>query len=195
MSEGSGPAGGGKGPAGEPEASRAANPSTAVFVSYASQDTALANAIVETLERDGVPCWIAPRDVTPGSHYADAIMLAISSAKALVVILSEGALASKHVGKEIERASSKGRPIIALRTDAAPLTPAFEYFLSESQWIEVGAAGIPAIAAKLIQAARLHPRPAARCTAAHQRLQTRCVSSRSARTGRDRNRTRVPWFG
>jgi tetratricopeptide (TPR) repeat protein len=43
------------------------------------------------------------------------------------------------VGKEIERASSKKRPIIALRIDAAPLTHALEYFLSESQWIEVAA--------------------------------------------------------
>jgi hypothetical protein len=37
-----------------------------VFVSYASHDTAFANAIVEALERNGVRCWIAPRDVNAG---------------------------------------------------------------------------------------------------------------------------------
>jgi len=56
-----------------------------VFVSYASQDSPVANAIVGTLERHGIRCWIAPRDVTPGSHYADGIILAISGAKNLVL--------------------------------------------------------------------------------------------------------------
>ncbi|MDH4260344.1 MAG: TIR domain-containing protein [Gammaproteobacteria bacterium] len=127
-----------------------------VFVSYASQDAALANDIVETLERNGLRCWIAPRDVTPGAHYADAIILAISGAKALILVLSDSAIASKHVGKEIERASSKGRAIITLRTGAAPLPPAFEYFLSESQWIDVGVGGVAGVAAKLMEAVRSH---------------------------------------
>ena len=70
-------------------------------------------------------------------------------ARAFVLVLSESAIASSHVSKEIERASSKKRPIIALRIDAAPLTPALEYFLSESQWVEAQAANIDAAYAKL----------------------------------------------
>jgi TolB-like protein/Tfp pilus assembly protein PilF len=127
-----------------------------VFVSYAASDSSVAHAIVDTLERSGLRCWIAPRDVTPGGHYADAIMGAISGARALVLVLSDSALASKHVGKEIERASSKGRAIIALRTTATPLTPAFEYFLSESQWIDIGPGGIAGISVKLVEAVRSH---------------------------------------
>ena len=130
--------------------------SSAVFISYASQDAAVAENVCAALEKAGLPCWIAPRDVTPGSHYADHIMSAISGTKVLVLILSESALASKHVGKEVERASSKGRPIIGLRIDAAPLTPAFEYFLSESQWIDVTAGGVAAAAGKLVEAVRSH---------------------------------------
>jgi hypothetical protein len=38
-----------------------------VFVSYASPDVATANAAVESLEHRGIACWIAPRDVVPGS--------------------------------------------------------------------------------------------------------------------------------
>ena len=41
--------------------------SSDVFISYASQDTAIANAMVETLERRGITCWIAPRDVVGSS--------------------------------------------------------------------------------------------------------------------------------
>ena len=143
-------------PAGPPSAANAPDVSIDAFVSYASHDATVAHSIVEALEKRGLRCWIAPRDVTPGSHYADHIMSAISRAKVLVLVLSDSALASKHVGKEVERASSKGRPIIALRTDATPLTPAFEYFLSESQWIDVGAGGVAAVAAKLVEAVRSH---------------------------------------
>jgi hypothetical protein len=107
-----------------------------VFVSYASPDVAVANDLVEVLEQHRIPCWIAPRDVKPGALYADAIIRAINTAPALVLVLSESSIASTHVGKGVERASSKKRPLLALRIDSAPLTPALEYFLSESQWIE-----------------------------------------------------------
>ena len=138
----------------DPRAVQVPNASRHVFISYASQDVAIANAIVATLERHGVTCWIAPRDVKAGALYADAIVRAISSAKAFVLVLSESAIASSHVSKEIERASSKKRPIIALRIDAAPLTPALEYFLSESQWVEAQAGNIDPAYVKLIEAIR-----------------------------------------
>ena len=122
-----------------------------VFVSYASQDAALANKIVENLEQHGIKCWISPRDVTPGLQYADEIVGAINGTKVLVLVLSEYAVTSPHVGREIERAASKRRRIIGLRTDAAPLARSFEYFLSESVWIDVAALGVPAAMAKLAQ--------------------------------------------
>jgi hypothetical protein len=125
-----------------------------VFISYASQDAETANAIVKNLEQYGINCWIAPRDVTPGSQYADNIVGAINNTKVFVLVLSEHAVASSHVGREIERAASMRRRIIVLRTDAAPLTRSFEYFLSESQWINVAAFGVPAALTKLTQAVR-----------------------------------------
>lgn len=125
-----------------------------VFISYASQDVAIADALVSALERQGVACWIAPRDVTPGALYADVIIRAINEAKVLVLVLSQNGVSSSHVGKEVERASAKGRPIIAVRTDATPLTPSLEYFLSESQWIDAADQRIEAAAAKLLDAIR-----------------------------------------
>ena len=122
-----------------------------VFVSYASQDAALANKIVENLEQHGIKCWISPRDITPGSQYADEIAGVINDSKVLVLVLSEYAVTSPHVGREIERGASKRRRIIGLRTDAAPLARSFEYFLSESVWIDVAALGVPAAMAKLAQ--------------------------------------------
>ena len=146
----------GQQPSDPAEGSGAAPPSVHAFISYASRDASFANSIVHALEQQELRCWIAPRDVLPGSLYADGIARAIDGTEVFVLILSEHAVASAHVGKEIERASSKRRPIIALHTDAAILTPAFEYFLSESQWIEVPPGQIEAAAVKLQAGIRRH---------------------------------------
>jgi TolB-like protein/Tfp pilus assembly protein PilF len=130
-----------------------------VFVSYASQDAAVANSIVESLEQHGIKCWIAPRDVVPGTQYADGIVGAIDESRILVLIVSKEALASAHVGRELERAASKRHPIIALKVDSAPLNRAFEYFLNQSQWIEVGAGGADTAIAKLVEAVGRHLAP------------------------------------
>jgi adenylate cyclase len=141
------------------ESANSTTSSRDAFISYASQDAAVANSIVENLEQHGLRCWISPRDVKPGAQYADEIVAAINDTKVLVLVLSEHALASPHVGREVERAASKRRRIIVLRTDAAALTRSFEYFLSESQWIDVAALGMPAALTKLTQAVRQRVSP------------------------------------
>src|SRR5271154_122051 len=137
----------------------AAATSAPVFISYASHDTDVAEKVCSALEAAGFHCWIAPRDVVPGTLYADGIVGAIDESGILVLILSKEAVASAHVGKELERATSKRHPIIALRTDTAPLTRAFEYFLNESQWIDVGAGGTDTAIAKLVEAVARHLAP------------------------------------
>ncbi len=130
-----------------------------VFISYSSNDAAIAQKVCSALEAAGFPCWISPRNVVPGTLYAVGIVRAIDESTIVVLILSEQAVASAHVGKELERATSKRHPIIALRTDIAPLTPAFEYFLNESQWIQVRAGGTDAAIAQLIAAVGQHLHP------------------------------------
>jgi TolB-like protein/Flp pilus assembly protein TadD len=127
-----------------------------VFVSYASQDSELASSVVLALERNGLTCWIASRDVVPGDLYADGIIRAITASKVFVLVLSKSATASSHVGKEVERASSKHRPIVALRIDTTPLTPALEYFLSESQWIDLKGGQTEAALTQIVEAVRRH---------------------------------------
>src|SRR3984957_18635432 len=123
-----------------------------VFLSYASQDAAIANALCDALEAAGIPCWIAPRDVRPGDFYADAIVQAITQCPAFVLILSQAAIDSPHVLREVERASSKRRPIVTFRIDTAPLPPGLEYFLSASQWLDASGGPPDRQFSKLIEA-------------------------------------------
>ena len=128
-----------------------------VFISYASHDAPAAQKVCSALEAAGFLCWIAPRNIVPGTMYADGIVHAIDESSILVLILSGQAVASAHVGREIERAVSKRHPVVALRIDAAPLTAAFEYFLNQSQWIEGG--GSDAAIAQLVGAVGQHLSP------------------------------------
>jgi TolB-like protein/Tfp pilus assembly protein PilF len=134
---------------GDEKASRSTPP---VFISYASQDAAVANAVVEALERQGVRCWIAPRDVVPGEFYAGAIVHAIDAAKVIVIVLSESAATSQHVLREVERASSKRHPVVAFRTDLAPMPAELEYFLNTSHWLDASAVGVEHALPKLLDA-------------------------------------------
>ena len=130
-----------------------------LFISYASHDADVAQEVCLALEARGFPCWMAPRDVKAGSQYADAIVRAINEARALVLVLSGNAVASSHVGREVERAGAKHKQIIAFRVDAVALNPALEYFLSESQWIDVQVLGMPSALAKLAEAVSLGSAP------------------------------------
>ena len=150
-----------------------------VFVSYASHDAAVAQKACSALEAAGFPCWIAPRNVVPGTMYADGIVHAIDDSSILVLILSAHAVASAHVGREIERAVSKRHPVVALRIDAAPLTPAFEYFLNQSQWIEGG--GSDAAIAQLVGAVGQHLAPGTAASPTHAN-QASVVRLRAATT-------------
>src|ERR1035438_10673791 len=107
-----------------------------VFISYASADKQAADSICAALERGGVVRWIAPRDVTPGVFYADGIVEAINSARILIVVLSVNSVGSQHVLREVERASAKRRPLVAIRLDTTPLPTGLEYFLSASHWLD-----------------------------------------------------------
>jgi len=122
------------------------------FISYASQDATVANAIVAALERAELKCWIAPRDVTPGEFYADAIVRALNAARTFVIVLTGNAVSSPHVLREVERASAKRHPIISFRVGSVALPPALEYFLSASHWLDAGASGIDNALPKLVEA-------------------------------------------
>lgn len=108
----------------------------AVFISYASEDHAAADAVAHALEAAGIACWIAPRDIRPGADYAEAIIDAIRTSKALLLLFSQHANRSPHVRREVERAVSLDVPLLPVRLDATTPARGMEYFLSTAQWFD-----------------------------------------------------------
>jgi len=107
-----------------------------VFISYSAKDKLTAQAVCATLESNGIRCWIAPRDITPGSEYGDAIVDAINQSKALVLVFSSNANQSPQIRREVERAVSKGLPIVPLRIEDIAPTQSLEYFIGAVHWLD-----------------------------------------------------------
>jgi formylglycine-generating enzyme required for sulfatase activity len=107
-----------------------------VFISYSSKDKNVADAVCAVLERNGIRCWIAPRDVTPGMVWSSAIVGAIHGATVVVLVFSGAANTSPQIEREVERAISKSIPIIPFRIEEVRPTNSLEYFISASHWLD-----------------------------------------------------------
>jgi TolB-like protein/Tfp pilus assembly protein PilF len=94
--------------------------------------------------------------VRAGESYAAAIITAINSCRLLLLVLSQNAIKSSHVLREVERASSKNRPILSVRIDAAVLPPDLEYFLSANQWLDASTGPVAQIFPSLVESVRGH---------------------------------------
>jgi hypothetical protein len=109
-----------------------------VFLSHASADREFVESIRETLESSGYPCWVAYRDVLKANEeiYAGQIMAALEACPDFVVVLSQAALDSPHVYREVERAVSERRRIVSIRHEPVELKGGWEYLLASVQWID-----------------------------------------------------------
>ncbi|MFC2063625.1 TIR domain-containing protein [Chloroflexota bacterium] len=107
-----------------------------VFISYSSKDKPIADAVVAGLENQGIRCWIAPRDISPGSSWGQTIIEAIEGSKFMVIILSGNSNSSNQVIREVERAVAKDVIIIPFRIENIDPTGAMEYFLFSDHWLD-----------------------------------------------------------
>jgi hypothetical protein len=107
-----------------------------VFISYSTEDSGVANKICTALEEGDVPCWMAPRDILPGMHYAEAIIDALSLANVAVLIFSENANKSGFITRELERAVSQNMHILPIRINQVIPSSNIEFYISISHWFD-----------------------------------------------------------
>jgi TIR domain len=79
------------------------------LISYSSKDEAFVEHINADLQNKGVRCWFAPHDMPIGAKIIDAIDEAIRLRDKVLLILSEGAIASDWVEGEVTRALDEER--------------------------------------------------------------------------------------
>ena len=107
-----------------------------VFISYSSKEMEFAVKVCEYLENNGIQCWIAPRNVIPGSNYATQIVSAIKSSEVLVLLASKNTNESAHVSNEVSLAFDSKKQIIPFKLQDFEFTDEYLYFLGRKHWIE-----------------------------------------------------------
>ena len=107
-----------------------------VFVSYSSKNKNVADAIVAEFEKNGIRCWYAPRDITPGDSWVSAITEALQSVKVQVLVYTDESNASRQVMNEVAVAFNAGKTIVPFRLTEAKMSSEFEYYLSRVHWLD-----------------------------------------------------------
>ena len=90
----------------------------------------------DVLEQNHLSCWMAPRDIAAGMDYYSAIPTAIKSSRVFLLFVSQNALESKYVIKELRLAVENGCIIIPFMLENIPLNDEFDFLLSGSQRYE-----------------------------------------------------------
>jgi hypothetical protein len=106
-----------------------------VFISHSSRDREAANLVCKVLERNKIPCWIAPRDVPPGDSWVKAIMDAMESISVAVLIFSSNANTSDEVERELHLARTKKKLLIPLRIEDVGYSSELEYDLAKVHYV------------------------------------------------------------
>jgi TIR domain len=107
-----------------------------VFISYSQPDHDCAMELVARMEREGIRCWIAPRDIAPSADWAAEIIDAISAASLMILIFSASSNDSAQVRREVERAVHKQLSILPFRLENVLPSKSLEYFLSSQHWMD-----------------------------------------------------------
>ncbi|HEX2979599.1 MAG TPA: TIR domain-containing protein [Anaerolineaceae bacterium] len=126
-----------------------------VFISYSSKDKSVADAVCAGLENNGVRCWIAPRDILPGTAWSESIVNAIRDSKVMVIIFSANSNQSSQVAREVERAIAKDVIIIPFRIENITPSEKMEYFLGTEHWLDALTPPLEAHIRKLIYSIQL----------------------------------------
>ena len=94
-------------------------PRRLLFVSHVTEDRKAALGIIHKLERRGVGCWVAPRDIQAGKPYDDEIVEAIESCPAMLLIFSERCNGNQYIRRELTLAGESQKRVIPLRIEDA----------------------------------------------------------------------------
>jgi len=147
-----------------------------VFLTHAAEDKAIAVLVCEALEKAGIQCWYAPRNVPLGMNFEEAIIDAISTSGLMILILSAHSNNSPHVKREIQNACIENVqvPILPFRVEDIPLNKALRYYLGSTQWLDASTPPLEAhlgTLVKHVEASLSQAPPAESEEQAHQRVE------------------------
>ena len=109
-----------------------------VFISYSSKQYDIALKIYNLLTENSIKCWMAPQSIPAGSQYYLEIPKAINSIKILLLLLTQDAVNSRFVPKEVSASLGAGKLIIPLQVGPVKLENGFDFLLEGEQIRPIG---------------------------------------------------------
>lgn len=111
--------------------------SVQVFISHSSADSKVARAICGALEKRGLACWLASRDISPGEDFQSAIVRTIRDVSVMALVFSQNANNSDEIKKELVLASQNNVVIIPVRVENVAPNDALAYQFANRQWVNL----------------------------------------------------------
>ncbi len=105
------------------------------FISHAREDSPIADGLRALLEERGIPCWIAPRNIVPGTEWAQAIIDGIDQSATLVLLISRASNDSPQVPREVAQALRRERPVFPILLEKVLLAPRLDYYIAPIHWV------------------------------------------------------------
>lgn len=106
-----------------------------VFISYTTSDKATADMIVDYLEKHGIDCFIAPRDIEGGANYAKRLVKALEECLLVLLVASEKTNESDHVLNEVDIMIDKKKPVLPVFIEEYELNDELRYYIGRKQRI------------------------------------------------------------
>ena len=107
-----------------------------VFISYSRDDKDRVLDLASQLRNAGVSIWIDQGGIDGAALWGEAIVNALDSAKVLLLMVSESAVRSHNVAKEVVLASERKGHILPVLLEPTVIPPSLKYPLAGIQQIE-----------------------------------------------------------
>ncbi len=107
-----------------------------VFVSYSREDLPRVSELVARLREAGVSLWIDQSGIDAATLWSEQIVNALEGAKALLLMVSEAAVQSHNVAKEVVLVSERKGHILPVHLEPTVIPTALRYPLAGIQHVE-----------------------------------------------------------
>lgn len=111
-----------------------------VFISYAEmehrEDRYVADALCVKLEGKRIGCWVAHRDVPPGSDFIEAMYHAVKACDICLVIINGRSTGSRYVQSEVKQALDEHKIILPVRIEDVDFGPLLTNMLNTLSWLD-----------------------------------------------------------
>jgi TolB-like protein/Flp pilus assembly protein TadD len=110
--------------------------SAEVFVSYSRDDASRVLELATKLRAAGVSLWIDQSGIDAASQWSEQIVNALESAKVLLLMVTESAVHSHNVTKEVVLVSERKGHILPVHLEPTVIPPMLKYQLAGIQHVE-----------------------------------------------------------